>query len=228
MTDSIFPSKFPPTDPKRIQLYSLATPNGKKAGVMLEESGLPYDAHRINIMEGDQFDPEYVVISPNSKIPALLDPEGPDGEPLRLMESGAILLYLAKKSGKLYPQSEREMYETMQWLLFQVGHVGPMFGQFGHFYKFAKGKTDEYGEKRYGKETNRLLGVLEKRLEGRDFLVGDYGLADIATVPWVTALDFYEGKDAVEYDSFKNVDAWVKRVEERPAYARGVQVCGFG
>lgn len=228
MTESVFPSKFAPSDPNRIQLYSLATPNGQKAGVMLEESGLPYDAHRINIMEGEQFDPEYVAINPNSKIPALIDPQGPDGEPIRLMESAAILLYLAKKSGKLYPKTEREMSDTLQWLFFQMASVGPMFGQFGHFYKFAKDKTDEYGERRYGKEVTRLLGVLDDRLEGRDFLVDGYGLADIATVPWINSLDFYEGKDFVEYDTFKNVDAWVKRVGSRPAFERGIKVCGFG
>ncbi len=165
MSSDLFPKRWPPTHPDRIQLYSLATPNGQKAGIALEELGLAYDAHRIDIMKNDQFDPDFVKLNPNSKIPTLVDPKGPDGKPIAIMESGAILLYLAKKAGKLLPDSPRQETELHQWLFFQVGHIGPMIGQFGHFYKFAKGKTDTYGEERYGKETKRLLEVLERRLQ---------------------------------------------------------------
>ncbi|MCA9558842.1 MAG: glutathione S-transferase N-terminal domain-containing protein [Myxococcales bacterium] len=227
MHTDLFPSRWPPAHPDRIQLYSLATPNGKKAGIALEEVGLPYEAHRIDIMEGDQFDPEFVRLNPNSKIPTLLDPNGPGGEPIAIMESGAILHYLARRTGKLLPTDPRGENEVLQWVFFQVGHVGPMFGQFGHFYKFAKGKTDDYGQKRYGAEVTRLLGVIEARLEDRDYLVGEYTIADIATVPWITALDFYEGKDYVGYADFPRVDAWVQRVLARPAVQRGLEVCGF-
>lgn len=227
MKTDLFPSRWPPAHPDRIQLYSLATPNGQKAAIALEEMELPYEAHRIDIMAGDQFDPEFVRLNPNSKIPTLLDPNGPGGEPITIMESGAILHYLARRTGKLLPTDPRGENEVLQWLFFQVGHVGPMLGQFGHFYKFAKDKTDDYGEKRYGAEVTRLLGVIEARLEGRDFLVGDFTVADIATVPWITALDFYEGKDYVGYADFPRVDAWVQRVLARPAVQRGVKVCAF-
>lgn len=225
MSTDLFPKRWPPTHPDRIQLYSLATPNGQKAGIALEELGLAYEAHRIDIMKNDQFDPDFVKLNPNSKIPTLVDPKGPDGQPIAIMESGAILLYLANKAGKLVPKSRRQETELHQWLFFQVGHIGPMFGQFGHFYKFAKGKTDTYGEERYGKEVKRLLKVLEQRLQGRDYLLGDFSLADIATVPWITALDFYDAKGAVDYDTFPRVDAWVSRFLERPAVQRGVKVC---
>jgi len=228
MSDSIFPSRWAPEHPDRIQLYSLATPNGQKAGVVLEELGLPYEAHKINIMANDQFDPEYLLINPNSKIPALLDPNGPGGEPLTIMESGAILHYLARKTGRLIPDTPAGESQALQWVFFQVGSVGPMFGQFGHFYRFAKGKTDAYGEERYGKEVTRLLGVLERQLEGRDWLVDTFSIADIAIVPWIKALDFYEGKDFVGYADFPRVDAWVQRFLDRPAVQRGMKVTGFG
>ena len=228
MSNDVFPKRWPATQPDRIQLYSLATPNGQKAGIVLEELGLPYEAHRINIMEGDQFDPEYVAINPNSKIPSIIDPDGPGGKPIAIMESGAILLHLADKTGKLISQDPHERLETIQWVMFQLASVGPMFGQYGHFFKFAKGKTDGYGAERYGKETKRLLAVLDKRLEGRDYLVGGaYSIADIATVPWINALDFYGVKEEIDYASFKNVVAWVDRVMARDAVQRGVKVCGF-
>ena len=225
---SIFPSRWAPKHPDRVQLYSLATPNGQKAGIVLEELEIPYEAHRIDIMAGDQFDPEFVALNPNSKIPTLIDPNGPDGKPIAIMESGAILWHLASKHGRLLPTGDAEQLEVMQWLLFQVGSVGPMFGQLGHFYKFAKGKTDSYGEERYGKEVTRLLGVLDQRLEGRDYLMGDsYTIADIAHVPWISALDFYGAKDFVGYDGFKHVQAWVERFMARPAVQRGVKVTAF-
>ncbi|MEM6294996.1 MAG: glutathione binding-like protein [Myxococcota bacterium] len=227
MSTTELPKRWPAQHPDRIQLYSLPTPNGQKAGIVLEELGLPYEAHRIDIMAGDQFDPDYVAINPNSKIPALIDPDGPGGKPIALMESGAILMYLAEKTGKLLPEDPRGRWEAMQWLFFQVGGVGPFFGQFGHFFKFAKGKTDTYGEERYAKETKRLLGVLDGRLSDQDYLAGnEYSIADIATFPWINALDFYEGKPKVEYDTFKNVQAWVARCMDRPAVQRGVKVAG--
>lgn len=224
---SIFPSRWPPEHADRIQLYSVATPNGQKIGIALEEIGLPYEAHRIDIGAGDQFDPEFVAINPNSKIPALIDPDGPGGEPHRVFESGAILWYLAHKGGALLPSTAAGRSAVLQWLFFQVGSVGPMFGQFGHFYKFAADKTDGYGAQRYAGEVRRLLGVLDSRLQERDWLVDSYSIADIATVPWIQALDFYEGKDEVGYGRFTRVHDWVERFAARPAVQRGVQVTPF-
>lgn len=229
MTTDLFPQRWPAQHPDRIQLYSLATPNGRKASVALEELELPYEAHKIDIMAGDQFDEGFKRVNPNSKIPAIIDPDGPDGEPIAVMESGAILLYLAEKTGKLLPAGGRERLEAIQWLFFQMGGVGPMFGQFGHFFKYAKDKTtDSYGVDRYTKEAKRLLGVLDVRLEGRAYLAGEsYSIADIATFPWVDFLDHYGGKGVLEYDSFKNVQPWVERCLARPAVERGMKVCAF-
>lgn len=221
-----FPSRWPAQHPDRIQLYSLPTPNGKKASIVLEELELPYEPHRIDIMAGDQHDADYVKLNPNSKIPAILDPDGPDGAPITIMESGAILHYLARKAGRLIPADVRGENEVLQWMFFQVGSIGPMFGQLGHFYKFARGRTDTYGEQRYGKETTRLLGVLEARLTDREWLVGDYSIADIMVAPWVGALDFYEAKDFVGYDQFPLVDAWLQRFSARPAVQRGSTIPG--
>lgn len=223
-----FPTEWPAKHPERIQLYSLATPNGKKAGVMLEESELPYEAHKINIMAGDQFKPGFVAVNPNSKIPCMIDPDGPGGKPHALMESGAMLIYLAEKSGRLFPTEPIARSETLQWLFFQMASIGPMIGQFGHFFKFAKGKTDDYGANRYSAEAKRLLAVLENRLSKHEYLAADeYTIADIATFPWITALDFYEAKEHLEYASFPSVQAWVQRCLDRPAVQRGVEVCGF-
>ena len=218
--------KWPVQYPDRIQLYSLGTPNGQKIAVALEEMSLPYEAHRVDIMAGDQFSDEFIAINPNSKIPAIVDPFGSNGEPLAVFESGAILLYLAEKSGKYLPADPATRSECLQWLFFQVGGIGPMFGQFGHFYKYAKEKVP-YGINRYQTETLRLLEVLEKRLEERDFLIGeDYTIADIATFPWVGALDW--GYNAVELlqlkQNFPNVMAWYNRCRQRPAAARGLEV----
>ncbi len=228
MSTSILPSRWPVQHPDRLQLYTLGTPNGLKASIALEEMALPYELHKVDIMAGDQHDPEFVKINPNSKIPTLVDPDGPGGAPLAIMESGAILIYLARKSGRLLSSDPRTENETLQWLFFQVGHVGPMFGQFGHFYKFARGKTDEYGQDRYGKEARRLLGILDRRLADREYLVGDMSIADIATVPWMEALDFYEAKPFLEYDSYKNVNAWVQRFMARPAVQRGIDAVKKG
>jgi len=213
----------------KIQLYSLATPNGKKVSIALEEMGLPYDAIRIDISAGDQFTDAFIAINPNSKIPAIVDPEGPDGRPLAIMESGAILVYLAEKSGKLLPSDPRLRCETLQWLFFQVGGVGPMFGQFGHFHLYAKDKTsDDYARERYTTETRRLLKVLDERLKDREFLMDDYSIVDIATLPWVICLrDFYKAADILEIDSFEHLQRWWKRVADRPAYQRGSKVCSL-
>lgn len=217
--------KWPAQYPDRIQLYSLGTPNGQKASVALEEMGLPYEAHKIDIMEGDQFTDEFVAINPNSKIPAIVDPNGPNGEHFAVFESGAILIYLAEKSGKCLPSDLAARSECLQWLFFQVGGVGPMFGQFGHFYKYAKEKIP-YGIERYQTETKRLLGVLEKRLQEREFLAGEeYTIADIATFPWVGCLDWgYKASDMLELNSFPAVMTWYDRCANRPASVRGLKV----
>lgn len=213
---------------EKLQLYGLATPNGQKVSIMLEELGLEYDAHTINIMKGDQHTPEYLKLSPNGKIPAIIDPDGPDGKPLSMMESGAILLYLANKYGKLIPKDERAKNECTQWLFFQVGHIGPMFGQFGHFYKYAKDKCEHpYPLERYTNETKRLLNVLNTRLEGRSYLVNEeYTIADITIFPWVNCLsEFYEADGYLELSSFKNVNNWLKSCNDRPASIIGRKVC---
>lgn len=214
----------------KIQLYSLATPNGQKVSIALEELGLDYDAHTINIMEGDQFTDKFLEVNPNSKIPAIIDPTGADGEALPIMESGAILLHLAEKTGKLLSKDSRLRSETLQWLFFQMGGIGPMFGQFGHFYKYAKENCDHpYPVERYAKEAKRLLAVLDKRLEGRTYLVGEeYSIADISIFPWVGCLDqFYNASEFLGLDTYKNVNAWFKRCSERPASIKGAKVCGW-
>ncbi len=211
-----------------IELYSLATPNGQKVSVMLEEIQIPYNAHTINILEGDQFTDEYKKISPNSKIPAIIDPNGPDGKELSIMESGAILIYLSEKSGKLLSNDPRVRNETLQWLFFQVGHVGPMFGQFGHFYKYWKAACDHpYPVERYTKEAKRLLWVLDTQLAGNNYLINNtYSIADIATFPWVDALTtFYGARETLGLDWYKNVDKWLKTCLKRPAVQRWMNVC---
>ena len=223
MSTSIYPSRWTVEHPERLQVYTAGTPNGLKATIALEEMGLPYELHRVDL-GGDQHDPEYVKLNPNSKIPVVVDPDGPGGEPLPIMESGAILIHLAKKSGRFLSTDPRRESETLQWLFFQVGHVGPMFGQFGHFYKFARGKTDSYGEQRYGNEARRLLGLLDRHLADREYLIGDFSIADIATVPWMNALDFYEAKETLGFDQYKNVNAWVDRFIARPGVQRGIDV----
>jgi len=215
---------------QKIKLYSLGTPNGQKVSIALEEMGIDYEAHKINIMEGDQFTDEFIKVNPNSKIPAIVDPESSDGSELPIMESGAILLYLAEKSGKFLNQDPRLKSETLQWLFFQAAGVGPMMGQFGHFYKYGKDNCDHpYPVERYKNETIRILKVLDTRLEGRKYLVGEeYSIADMATFPWISCLDWaYEAKDDLKLDEFKNVNAWVKRCLERPAVKKGLEVCKF-
>ena len=210
----------------KIQLYSMATPNGQKVSIALEEMGLPYTAQKIDITRGEQFRPEFVAVNPNSKIPAIVDPDGPGGQPISIMESGAILVYLAEKSGQFLPTEPRLRSETLQWLFFQVGGVGPMFGQFGHFFKYAPEKIP-YGIDRYSKETRRLLGVLESRLSGREYLVGEtYTIADMATAPWVACLsEFYQAGELLNLREFEKTSAWVARCFSRPKTAAGRLVC---
>eukprot|EP00475_Leptophrys_vorax_P015620 TRINITY_DN2191_c0_g1_i1.p1 TRINITY_DN2191_c0_g1~~TRINITY_DN2191_c0_g1_i1.p1 ORF type:complete len:286 (-),score=91.67 TRINITY_DN2191_c0_g1_i1:57-914(-) len=212
-----------------LQLYSLGTPNGKKVTILLEELGVSYDAWMINIMKGDQFTSGFVKLNPNSKIPTLLDKEGPDGKPLAIFESGSILLYLAEKydkEGRFLPRDPRLRAETITWLFFNIGSA-PFFGQFGHFYKYATVKI-EYGIDRYTTETKRILDVLDKRLAERSFLVGDqYTIADMAWFPWVKALGAEAGYNAakhLELDSYKNVNKWLSRIGERPAVQEGLKV----
>ena len=212
--------RWPAAHPDRIQLYSFPTPNGIKVSAMLEETGLPYEAHTVSFGRNDQTTPEFLSLNPNNKIPAIIDPDGPGGKPLPLFESGAILIYLAEKSGKFMSADPAERYETIQWLMFQMGGIGPMFGQLGFFYKFAgKDIADKRPLERYAGETERLLKVLDQRLEGRGFIMGDdYTIADIATWPWVrTARDFYEAGGLVKLPERRNVVAWLDRCLARPA-----------
>ena len=209
-----------------LHLYTMPTPNGQKVSIALEELGLPYELHRIDIMKGEQFDPEYIKINPNSKIPSLRDMDGPGGKPISIMESGAILIYLAEKTGRLLPKDPALRSEVLQWLFFQVGHIGPMFGQFGHFFKYAKDKCDHpYPLERYTNEAKRLLGVLDIQLSKGDWLSNDFSIADIATSPWVNCLEkFYEANAQLEISNFKHVAAWRKRFNARPGVQRGENV----
>ena len=222
-------SQFPIADRSKLQLFSLNTPNGIKVAVALEELGLPYEAHRVNITKGDQFTDAYKTLSPNSKIPALLDLDGPGGKPLAIMESGAILIYLAEKTGKLFPTDPVLRSQCLQWLFFQVGHIGPMFGQFGHFFKYAKDKCDHpYPVERYSTETKRLLAVLDHQLSDKQFLIGEFSIADIATFPWVNALGTaYGAGDAIPLTPYPHVEAWLARCTARPSFQVGKDVTGF-
>jgi GST-like protein len=219
--------KWPALQPDRLQLYSLPTPNGVKVSIMLEETGLPYEAHLVSFETSDQMSPEFLSLNPNNKIPAILDPDGPGGKPLALFESGAILLYLADKTGQFIPQDAAGRYETIQWLMFQMGGVGPMFGQLGFFNKFAgKDYEDKRPRDRYVAESKRLLGVLDKHLAGRNWVAGDsYTIADIAIFPWVRNLvGFYEAGDLVGFSEFKNVARALETFVARPAVARGLGI----
>jgi GST-like protein len=219
--------KWPAAHPDRIQLYSLPTPNGVKVSIMLEETGLAYEPHLVDFASNDQLTPEFISLSANNKIPAIIDPDGPGGQPLGLFESGAILIYLAEKTGKFLPQDAAGRYETIQWLMFQMGGIGPMFGQLGFFHKFAgKDYEDKRPLERYVTETKRLLGVLDKRLEGRDWIMGeDYSIADIATFGWVRNLiGFYDADALVGFDSFSNVKRVLESFVARPAVIRGLAI----
>ena len=229
---SAFPitTRWPAQHPDRLQLYSLNTPNGVKVSIMLEEIGLPYEAHLVDITKNETWGPEFLSLNPNGKIPAIIDPDGPGGKPLALFESGAILVYLAEKTGKLIPSDPAARYETLQWVMFQMAAIGPMFGQVGFFNKFAgKAFEDKRPLERYVGEAKRLLGVLETRLEGRDWIMGDYSIADVATLGWVRNLiGFYEAGDLVEFDKLKNVPAWLERGLARPAVQRGLEIPARG
>lgn len=230
MTDlSAFPitRKWPAQHPDRLQLYSLPTPNGVKASIMLEETGLHYEVHRVAFDRNDQLSPEFLSLNPNNKIPAILDPNGPGGRPLALFESGAILIYLAEKTGQFLSPDAATRYETLQWLMFQMGGVGPMFGQLGFFHKFAgKEIEDKRPLGRYAAETRRLLGVLNQRLQGREWIMGsDYSIADIATWPWVRNLvGFYGAGDLVGFSDFPELERAINAFNARPAVARGLNI----
>jgi GSH-dependent disulfide-bond oxidoreductase len=224
---SAFPiaTRWPAQHPDRIQLYSTPTPNGVKVSIMLEETELPYEPHFINIGQNETWTPEFLSLNPNGKIPSIIDPNGPGGKPLPLFESGAILLYLAEKTGKLLPSDPARRYETIQWVFFQMAAVGPMFGQLGFFHKFAGREIeDKRPLERYRNESKRLLGVLETRLEGRDWIMGeDYTIADISLLGWVRNLvGFYGAGELVDFDSLKHVPIWLERGLARPAVQRGL------
>jgi GST-like protein len=230
MTDlSAFPitQRWPAKHPDRIQLYSLPTPNGVKVSVMLEETGLPYEPHPVRFETNDQLSPEFLSLNPNNKIPAILDPNGPDGKPLALFESGAILLYLAEKSGQFLPKDASGRYQTLQWLMFQMGGVGPMFGQVGFFVKFAgKDYEDKRPRDRYVAEARRLLGVVNQHLKNRAWIMGDqYTIADMALFPWVRALvGFYGAGELVGISEFPQVTRVLEAFLARPAVIRGLEI----
>jgi GST-like protein len=229
MTDlSAFPitRRWPAQHPDRLQYYGLPTPNGVKVTIMLEEVGLPYEAHLVDFGKDDQKSPEFLTLNPNGKIPAIIDPDGPGGQPLALFESGAILLYLAEKTGKLIPADPAGRWEATAWLMWQMGGLGPMLGQLGFFNKFAGREwEDKRPLQRYTDEANRLLGVLDARLADREWIVGDYSIADVASLGWVRNLiGFYEARDLVGFDDFTNVAAWLERGLARPAVQKGLTI----
>lgn len=221
---------WPAANPDIIQLYSFPTPNGVKVSIMLEETGLAYEPHAVDITKNQTWGPEYLSLNPNGKIPAIIDPNGPGGKPLGLFESGAILLYLAEKSGKFLSADAATRYQTIQWVMFQMAAIGPMFGQVGFFHKFAGAAyEDKRPRDRYASESKRLLGVLETRLAGRDWIMDDYSIADIATLGWVRNLvGFYGAAELVDYASLKNVPAWLERGLARPAVQRGLEIPARG
>ena len=218
--------KWPARHADRLQLYSLPTPNGVKVSIALEELGLPYEPHLVSFDTNDQMSAEFLSLNPNNKIPAIIDPQGPGGKPLGLFESGAILVYLAEKAGRLIPRDAAKRYETLQWVMFQMGGIGPMFGQVGFFVKFAgKDFEDKRPRGRYVAESRRLLGVLDRRLQSRDWIMGEYTIADIATFPWVRNLvGFYGAGDLVGYKDFANVQRVLEAFLQRPAVQAGLAI----
>ncbi len=216
-------AKWPPQHPDRLQLYSFPTPNGVKASIMLEETGLPYEAHKVTLADADVKSPEFLSLNPNNKIPAIIDPNGPDGTPIGVFESGAILLYLAEKTGQFIGQSATDKHRVTQWLMFQMGGLGPMLGQLGFFYKFAGSEIeDPRPRERYINEVKRLLNVLNQELEGQDWIAGDYSIADMAIAPWLRGLDFYGAKEVVGWDDHANLTAYLDRFLDRPAVQKGL------
>ena len=223
---SAFPitKKWPAKNPDILQLYSFPTPNGVKASIALEEMGIPYEAHKVTLSDADVKSPEYLSLNPNNKIPAIIDPDGPDGAPIGLFESGAILIYLADKSGKFIGTSATERAHVIQWLMFQMGGLGPMLGQMGFFYKFAGSEwEDKRPQQRYIDEAKRLLNVLNLELAGKEWITGSsYTIADMAIAPWLRALDFYGAKEVLGWDDHTNLVEYVKRFEARPAVQKGL------
>ena len=226
MTDlSDFPitRRWPAANPGVIQLYSFPTPNGVKVSIALEELGLDYEPHLVTLADSDVKSPEFLSLNPNNKIPAIIDPDGPGGKPLGLFESGAILIYLAEKTGRLIGADAAGKAEVIQWLMFQMGGVGPMLGQLGYFWKFAGSEIeDPRPRERYIAEAKRLLAVIEGQLDGRDWIAGDYSIADIALAPWIRGLDFYGAKEIVGWDDHPRMIAWLDRFLERPAVQTGL------
>ena len=225
MTDlSRFPitTRWSPENPDAIQLYSFPTPNGVKVSIALEELGLNYEVHRVTLADSDVKSAEFLSLNPNNKIPAIIDPNGPGGEAVTLFESGAILVYLAEKTGKLMGDGAQK-YQTLQWLMFQMGGIGPMFGQLGYFSKFAGAEIeDPRPRERYLNEAKRLLAVVEKQLADKDWITGEYSIADIAIAPWLRGLGNYGVLEAVEWDSHKNTVAYLDRFLDRPAVQKGL------
>jgi len=218
--------RWPASHPERLQLYSVPSPNGVKISIMLEEIGLPYEPHRIPFGEAGTRSPEYLSLNPYGKIPAIIDPDGPDGRPLPLFESGAILLYLADKTGLLLPAHPNRRWEAIQWLFWQMAFVGPMFGQVGYFYRFdGKAIEDPRPLEHYAEESKRLLGVLDQRLEGREWVMDDYSIADISLLGWVRNLiGYYQAGDLVGFDDYGHVAKWLERGLARPAVQRGLKI----
>ena len=224
LTDFPINARWPAADPTVIQLYSFPTPNGVKVSIALEEMGLAYEPHLVTLSDADVKSPEFLSLNPNNKIPAIIDPNGPKG-PIGLWESGAILLYLGEKSDKFIGSNAAEKAEITKWLMFQMGGLGPMFGQMGFFYKFAgKEIEDPRPRERYRDEAKRLLAVLDGSLEGKNWIAGDYSIADMAIAPWLNALNFYGTKDAVEFDKLKNVPAYLDRFMARPAVDKAMNI----
>jgi GST-like protein len=227
LTDFPITKKWPARHPERLQLYSLPTPNGVKVSIFLEETGLPYEVHKVDFAANDQTSPEFLSLNPNNKIPAIIDPDGPGGKPLPLWESGAILVYLADKTGQLLPKDPARRYQTLQWLMFQMGGIGPMFGQVGFFHKFAgKDFEDKRPRDRYIGEAKRLLSVLDGHLAGKQWIMGDeYTIADIASFPWIRNLvGFYGAGELVEFERFKQVQRVLDAFVARPAVQRGLDI----
>ncbi|WP_269583641.1 glutathione S-transferase C-terminal domain-containing protein [Roseibium sp. Sym1] len=227
LTDFDITRKWPPRHPDRIQLYSLPTPNGIKVSAMLEETGLPYEAHKVDFGTNDQMSEEFLSLNPNNKIPAIIDPYGPDGKPLPLWETGAILIYLAEKSGSFLPADPAAKHQAIQWLMWQMGGFGPMTGQLGFFHKFAgREYEDRRPFERYRDEVKRLLGVLDRQLEGREFILGaDYTIADMACWPWARNINgFYEAGEVTGYQGYTNVVRWVETCLARPASQKAINI----
>ncbi len=227
LSDFDITKKWPARHPDRIQLYSLPTPNGIKASAMLEETGLAYEPHLVSFGSDDQMTPEFLSLNPNNKIPAMIDPNGPDGKPLGIWESGAILMYLAEKTGQFLSSEPVERYHTIQWLMFQMGGAGPMFGQFGFFHKFAgKEIEDKRPYERYQNESRRLLGVMDNRLQKSEYIAtGEYSIADIALWPWIRTLSgFYEAGEELGLSEFAAVNAWLEKCSSRPASRKAINI----